>query len=169
MSLDLKLCQNEQFREKYTRKVPQVCCTKKCPNSAKTVKKQLAWCKLNRQGTVNEHWSRVIFSDECKVEVGVNKRVLVWRRPGEQWTPPCLNPGHGTRISLMIWGCITYEGMGTITIVNGNINAANYIDILLAISKIITTYTLYQEDNAPVHRDRFVKEYIDRNQIICME
>lgn len=44
-------------------------------------------------------------------------------------------------MNLMIWGCITYEGMGTITIENGNINAAKYIDILLAIFQIMITYT----------------------------
>ena len=33
------------------------------------------------------YWSRVIFSDECKVEVGANKRVYVWRRAGEKWDP----------------------------------------------------------------------------------
>ncbi|XP_062594615.1 uncharacterized protein LOC134256040, partial [Saccostrea cucullata] len=76
---------------------------------AENVKKRLVWCKLNKGKTVNEHWKKVIFSDECKVELDMDKRVLVWRRPGEEWTPPCLNPSRGTRTSLMIWGCITYE------------------------------------------------------------
>jgi hypothetical protein len=30
----------------------------------------------------------------------------------------------------MIWGCVTWEGVGTITAVNGNINAENYQEIL---------------------------------------
>lgn len=33
-------------------------------------------------------------------------------------------------MALMIWGCITYEGMGTIIILNVKTNAANYIDII---------------------------------------
>jgi hypothetical protein len=40
-----------------------------------------------------------------------------------------LNPGGGDRVSLMIWGCITYEGVGTLTVVGGNINAQKYIEI----------------------------------------
>ena len=95
---------------------------------AENVKKRLAWCKLNRNKTVTDHWKRVIFSDECKVEVGMDNRVLIWRRPGEEWTPKCLNPGRGACMSLMIWGCIIYEGLGTLTVINGNMNAAKYID-----------------------------------------
>ena len=30
----------------------------------------------------------------------------------------------------MIWGCICYDGVGTLTAVEGNINSAKYIDIL---------------------------------------
>lgn len=33
-------------------------------------------------------------------------------------------------MSLMIWGCITYEGMATNIFVKGDINAAKYIDII---------------------------------------
>lgn len=33
-------------------------------------------------------------------------------------------------INLSFWGCINSEGMGTITVVNCNINAAKYIDII---------------------------------------
>jgi hypothetical protein len=32
-------------------------------------------------------------------------------------------------MSLMIWGCITFNGVGTLTTVNGNINATKYIEI----------------------------------------
>jgi hypothetical protein len=40
-----------------------------------------------------------------------------------------LNPGRGDRASLMILGCITYEGVGTLTVVDGNINAQKYIEV----------------------------------------
>ena len=58
----------------------------------------------------------------------MDNRVLIWRRPGEEWTPQCLNPGREAR--MMIWGCITYEGVSTLTVINGNINAAKYIEIV---------------------------------------
>ncbi|CAC5377441.1 unnamed protein product [Mytilus coruscus] len=117
----------------------------------------------------------VIYSDECKVKIGMDNRVLVWRRPGEEWTPPCLNPGPGTSLSLMIWGCITYEGVGTITVVTGNINALKYIEIVgNFVWPVIARHFpgdnyIYQDDNAPVHRAKVVKEYMEQNQLYGME
>jgi hypothetical protein len=71
----------------------------------------------------------LIFSDECKIIVGENNSVFVWRKPREEWLPQCLNPGCKAKMSLMIWDCITFNGVGTSMTVNGNINAAKYIEI----------------------------------------
>jgi hypothetical protein len=30
----------------------------------------------------------------------------------------------------MIWGCITYEGVGTLTVDDGNINAQKYTEVV---------------------------------------
>jgi hypothetical protein len=51
----------------------------------------------------NDFWKMVIYSDEYKVELGMDNRVLIWRQSGKEWTPPCLNPGRGCRVSLVIW------------------------------------------------------------------
>ena len=34
------------------------------------------------------------------------------------------------KVSVMIWGCITWNGVGTLCQVNGNINAEKYISVL---------------------------------------
>ena len=34
------------------------------------------------------------------------------------------------KISVMTWGCITYSGVGTLTKVDGTINATEYVDTL---------------------------------------
>ena len=163
--------QRKLYEERYRK-----CVVKKAIRiRAENVKKRLAWCKLNRHKTVTDHWKRVIFSDECKVEVGMDNRVLIWRRPREEWTPQCLNPGRGARMSLMIWGCTTYEGVGTLTVINGNINAAKYIEIVdNFVWPVIARHFpddnyIYQDDNAPVHRARIVKEYFEQNQMHGME
>lgn len=55
---------------------------------------------------------------------------------------------------LMILGCITYEGMGTLTIVNGNINASKFIDIIennvwpIIARHFTNNEYIYQDDNA---------------------
>ena len=75
--------QRKLYEERYRK-----CVVKKVIRlSAENVKKSLAWYKLNRHKTITDHWKRVIFSDECQVEVGMDNRVLIWRRPGEEWTP----------------------------------------------------------------------------------
>jgi len=38
---------------------------------------------------VDGYWNRVIFSDESKVEIGLDNRVYIWRRAGEEWLPAC--------------------------------------------------------------------------------
>jgi hypothetical protein len=48
---------------------------------------------------VERHWNRVIFSDECKVIIGDNHRVYVWRQPGEVWLPQCISPGVQVKVS----------------------------------------------------------------------
>ena len=74
-------------------------------------------------------------------------------------------------MSLMIWGCITYNGFGTLTTVNGNINAAKYIEILEdnLCPVIVRHYSeenyIFQDDNAPVHRAQSVQKYKIQNNI----
>ena len=75
------------------------------------VRGRLAWARGKRYWTVERDWSRVIFSDECK--------------PGEEWLPQCLSPGCKAKMSLMIWGCITFNGVGTLTTVNGTLMSQN--------------------------------------------
>jgi len=93
-------------------------------------KNRLAWCRANRRKTVYSYWKRVIFSDECKVDIGLDHCVFVWRKVGKSYLPCCLGTPPTPKISLIIWGCITYDGVGTLTITQGNVNSQQYITIL---------------------------------------
>ena len=79
------------------------------------------------------------------------------------------------KISLMIWGCICYDGVGTLTAVEGNINSATYIDILdKNLWSVVVWYfegkeCLFMDDNAPVHRAHNVDNYKDQNEATSME
>ena len=85
--------------------------------------------------------------------------------PGKEWAPSCLNPGRSARVNLMIWFCITYEGVGTV--VYGNINARKYIEVVdNFVWPVIARHFPddnydFQDDNARVHRARLVKEYME--------
>ena len=84
------------------------------------LKSRLSGCRGNRHKTVDNYWNRVISTDECKVDISSNSRISIWWKVGED----------EMQFSLMIWGCFTYYGVGTITVVDGNINAQKNIDII---------------------------------------
>jgi hypothetical protein len=39
--------------------------------------------------TVRNHWTKVIFSDETKIEIGNNRKVYVWRKVDDRLRPEC--------------------------------------------------------------------------------
>ena len=69
-------------------------------------KNRINWCRGNRYKTLNNYRKRVIFSDECKVDVGTDNRVFIWRNVGEDWRPCCLTTPPTPRFSLMICVCV---------------------------------------------------------------
>ena len=85
--------------------------------------RRINWCRGKLHWTVNNHWKKVIFSDETQVVIDQNKRVYVWRRPDEVWRPECLGVRGNGKFSAMFWGCVTHEGVGTFTEIDGNINS----------------------------------------------
>ena len=87
----------------------------------------------------------------------------------ERWNTQCLglygSRNGGARVSVMFWGCICKDGVGTITDVEGNINSAKYIDILdnnllLVVLKLENYQWISQDDSAPgtsVSTDKIVE------------
>ena len=55
----------------------------------------------------------------------------------------------------MFWGCITYNGVGTIIPINGNMNSVKYIETLdnhlwsVVAKNFGNSAWIFQEDNAP--------------------
>ena len=71
----------------------------------------------------------------------------------------------------MIWCCITYQGIGNLTPVEGSINSTRYINIfkenlwpIIACNFPQNDY-IFMDDNAPVHKARVVKTFEETNQI----
>lgn len=78
----------------------------------------------------------------------------MWRQPGEDWMP---GPGPPVKVSLMIWAYITWNGVGTICVVEGKINAQKCTDILEAeLWPVVARHYpinifIFQDDNASAH------------------
>ena len=74
----------------------------------------------------------MVWSDESKFNLfGSDGRVYIRRREGEDYLPECVQStvkfGGG---SVMVWGCITSDGVGPLTTVDGRMKAKDYIDLL---------------------------------------
>ena len=75
------------------------------------------------------------------------------------------------QFAIMVWGCLTYHGVGTLAMINGNMNSVKYIETLdnnlwKAVAKHLrNTPYLLQDDNAPYHRSRVDEEWKRQNQL----
>ena len=129
---------------------------------------RVAWCRGNLFRNVE------IFSDECKVVIGQDSRVSVWRKVGEEWLTNCICPSSRRRISLMLWARITFHGVGTITVIEGNVSSEKYVNILannswpVIIRHFPDNDYIFQDDNAPVHRARTVQNFRTENELKSM-
>ena len=137
-------------------------------------KNRVSWCRGKRWRTVGNFWKNVIFSDESQVFIGEDQRIYIWRKPEEGWRPDLVERREQNSVKVMIWGCICYSGVGTLSKVDGNINAQKYTDILEDnIWPVIARHFphnnyLFQDDNAPVHRAALTRQYCARNGLKCM-
>jgi transposase len=122
-----------------------------------------------------EHfWKDVIFTDESKFNLyapdGYKK---VWRLPGIQLEDHHVSPqvkfggGH-----IMVWGAITYKGVGALEFIPSSMNAEVFVHTLN--SGLGRTCSLFgfnpqdiilQQDNDPKHTSRLAKEYLNASRI----
>ncbi|KAI5147969.1 hypothetical protein ENBRE01_0029 [Enteropsectra breve] len=122
-----------------------------------------------------EDWERTIFSDETKINLfGSDGRTYVRRYDGERYDDKNLIPTvkHGGG-SVMVWGCFSYNGVGKLAIIDGNMNSIQYTRIVdscleqSAANLSITNYIL-QQDNDPKHTSTFTKDYFTSRNINVM-
>lgn len=146
-------------------------CRKRQILSAKHRRARLAWTR-NRRGLNMDYWQKVIFSDECKVKIGEDGRIWVWSRSGEGYRPDLYGEEpKSPKLSVMIWGCISYNGVGTIYLTQDNINAAHYRQIIddklwPVISKEFPAGNcVFQQDNCSIHTAHLIKDYFKNEGI----
>ena len=46
----------------------------------------------------------------------------VWRKVDEIWRPKCVGLRGGLRVPVLFWGYITFDGVGTLTEIEGTMN-----------------------------------------------
>jgi hypothetical protein len=125
-----------------------------------------------------EDWKRVIWSDETKINrIGSDGRSWGWKRRGERLSDrlvtPTLKFGGG---SLMLWGCMSWEGVGHACKIEGRMDANCYVDILEdELQKSIDYFekdpeeVIFQQDNDPKHTSKKAKEWFQNHGMEVLE
>ncbi|EUC62926.1 transposable element Tcb2 transposase, partial [Rhizoctonia solani AG-3 Rhs1AP] len=121
-----------------------------------------------------DHWRRVIFSDESKFNIfGSDGPLRCWRRPGlaldPRYTRKTVKHGGG---SIMVWGCITAQGVGRLHRIDGRLTAVRYTEILqeelpgtLREHSIPPRRAIFQHDNDPKHTAKHTREWIGNRRL----
>jgi len=125
-----------------------------------------------------EDWKRVIWSDETKINrLGSDGRLWRWKKRGsglcENEVAPTVKFGGG---SIMIWGCMTYQGVGFMSKIDSTMDSKLYVEILnWKLQRTIEWYCLdrdqavFQHDNDPKHTAKRTSEWLAENKINVLD
>jgi transposase len=141
------------------------------------IKQRRDFALKHRRWTV-EDWKRVVWSDETKINrLGSDGREWVWKRRGsaitEQHVQGTVKFGGG---SLMMWGCMTAQGVGYACRINGNLNAQLYTDILgdeflqtLEYYGLERDKITFQQDNDSKHTSCPARQWFENNKVKVLD
>lgn len=124
---------------------------------------RLAFARRHKSWTI-EDWGKVLFSDESRFNLkGSDGPLRCFRVPGARLRPRDVQgvTKHGGG-GLMVWGCMTSRGVGTICPLQGAVNTEVYLQvcgpqILRAIWDrwgLAHSQCTFQQDNATPHVSR---------------
>lgn len=135
--------------------------------------KRVKWAKEYIKWSENQ-WRQVIWSDESKISLfGSDGRKYVRRRVGEALHPDCIEATTKNPTSVMIWACMSADGVGRIQVIDGILNAKKYIETVLE-PKLIPSIRdlfpnkapfIFQQDSAPCHTAKVCKAWFQNKGI----
>jgi len=144
--------------------------------STKHRKARLDFAYAHKDWTL-EDWKLVIWSDETKINrLGSDGRKWAWKRAGEGLSDRLVQGtvkfGGG---SVMVWGCMTWEGVGYAAKIDGRMDGDLYLQILkdelqnsLEFYGLNPSDVIFQQDNDPKHTCKKVKEWLDGQEFRTM-
>jgi transposase len=140
-------------------------------------KRRLDWC-LKHQYWTAEDWGRVIFSDETKINRwGSDGRRWCYKKKGEGLSKRTVRPviKHGGG-SVMVWGCMSTKGVGTMCNIDGIMDGPAYVKILdNSLTAAIKSQGrrrggfIFQQDGDPKHNSALAREWFQDHHIEVME
>lgn len=120
-----------------------------------------------------EDWKKVVWSDETKINrLGSDGRKWAWKKQGEGLSERLVDGtvkfGGG---SLMIWGCMLWDGPGFACKIDGKMDGELYIKIMEDELKESLAYynkqvedVIFQQDNDPKHTCIKAREYFAKQE-----
>ncbi len=132
-----------------------------------------AWAVTHRGWTL-EDWKRVVFSDEVKISIGSDGCLYVWRRKGEEFSAECCQPVVQHPTSIMLWGCISFQGVGSLHRIRGRLNSEDYQQILGDVMlpdarRLVGEDFILQQDNPTIHTSRSTKQWLRDNEVTVLD
>src|SRR6266478_1792263 len=126
-----------------------------------------------------EDWKRVVWSDETKVNhLGSDGRKWAWKRVDEPLSDRLVQ---GTKKfgggSVMVWGCMTWDGVGMACRIDGRMDGELYCQILEDEHELQETLShyhkspanvIFQQDNDPKHTSKKAKTWFEDHGFTVM-
>jgi transposase len=132
-------------------------------------KERLDFALAHQHWTV-EDWKTVVWSDETKINrLGSDGRIWAWKKAGEGLSDRLVKEtkkfGGG---SLMMWGCMLWEGVGYACKIDGKMDGELYTKILqdelqdsLAHYGKDPSSITFQQDNDPKHKSKIATNWFE--------
>lgn len=132
-------------------------------NKQKKTRKE--WCVERRNWNI-VNWNKIIFSDECKINMLGCARTYVRRNVGERLKAKNLRPTRKFTPSIMVWGAIRGDGKRTLILCPDNVDSIAYQTILNeGLPHIYSSRYVFQQDGASCHTSRSTAQYLVQKAI----
>ena len=136
--------------------------------SLKHIRDRLKFARVHQHWTLDD-WKHVVFSDESKIiRFCSDGKSYYWAKDGESLQPRHVKQTvkHGGG-NVMVWGCMTYSGGGSVIQVHGKMDQHMYRrilseELLPTVEEMAypTDQVVFQHDNDPKHTAKSVKEWL---------
>ena len=127
-------------------------------------RKRVVWAKEHVSWGV-DRWEKVLWSDESPYVLQYQGLVRVWRRRGERYHPCCLKGTVKHDKKIMVWGCMSANGVGDFIRIFVVLVKEKYRQILIhnavpSGKRLLGRGFIFQQDNDPKHTAKIVKKYL---------
>ena len=122
-----------------------------------------------------DYWNHILWSDEIKINLfGSDGFKHVWQQTGEEYKDKCVMPTgkHGGG-NVMVWGCMSAEGVGELHFIEGNMNSNMYCEILqqsmIPSLQKLGRRAVFQHDNDPKYTSKTTTALLKRLRVKVMD